>query len=333
MTRVWGWALVLGLVGCVVGCDAVPLTAPLWSEGERREESGRYLNEGLRAIEEGDQERADRLLQLAVTLQGSEGEGIVAVAQKLQEKGLTDKAAMLLKNALEEPPFHHDPYILGALARMYQTLDYQKEAQESQKRAEELVRDVQNRSTASFPEDPPTRLEMIQELLSAGRYCEEFGKDPEKAVTLLRAAVAMEPGYPRQRTFLDLRALSTLGTLLARHPTLAEDRNESVRLTRTAAQEAPHGAAYLHAYGFALLQKGDLSGARRVLREAANLDTDNAEVHFHLGQTYARQGLYSQAAIELDRALVLRPQHTGAAAARKTLPKPLPALASDLEEE
>ena len=323
----------LGLVGCVVGCDAVPLTAPLWSEAERREEAGRSLNEGLRAIEEGDQERADRLLQLAVTLQEDEAEGIVAVAQQLQEKGLTDKAAMLLKNALEEPPSRNDPYILGTLARMYQILDYQKEAQETRKQAEELVSGALSRSTASFPDDSPTRLETVRELLGAGRYCEEFGKDPEKAVTLLRAAVALEPGYPHQRTSLDLRAMSLLGFTLAHHPTLAEDRNESVRLTRAAAQEAPQSVSYLHAYGFALLQKGDLSGARRVLREAANLDTDNAEVHFHLGQTYARQGLYSQAAMELDRALVLRPQHTGAAATRKTLPKPLPVLASDLEDE
>ena len=73
-------------------------------------------------------------------------------------------------------------------------------------------------------------------------------------------------------------------------------------------------------------------GARRVLREAADLDTDNAEIHYHLGQVYVGQALYNQAAQEFDRALVLRPRYGMAAVAREALPNPLPALASDSED-
>lgn len=332
MTRVWGGALALGLVVCVLGCDAVPLTAPLWTEAERREQAARYLNEGLQALD-ADGEQADRLLGRAVALQDDpEGLGVVTVAQRLLEEGRAPKAGNLLRDAIEQPLLRQNPLVFGVLARVYFVQGADDDARRSEQQAEELVSDALAQSEKVSPDDEMTRRERVRQFLVTGRYCDEFGSNPRRTLQLLRAAVRLGPDNTALLSPLDLRALSALGIALARHPELALDRSESIRYTRLAAQQEP-SATLLHAYGFALLQSGDTRGAQRVLREAVEQDTDNPEIHFHLGQTYAQQAKYDQAALALDRALMLRPHHAEAALARKALPNPLPVSADEAEED
>ncbi len=325
--------LTLGLLGCVLGCDAVPLTAPLWTEAERREQAGRYLNEGLQALD-SDGERADQLLKLAVTLQDDpEGEGVVTVARRLLEEGRVPKAGNLLREAIEQPTLRQNPLVYGILAQVYWAQGTDEDARRSEQQAEELISDALTQSEKPVPTSEAARRERLRQLLLAGRYCETFGKNPRRAVQLLREAVKLGPDNTALLTPLDRSALSTLGMALARHPELAVDRSEGVRLTRLAAEQDLNSAVLLDSYGFALLQRGDLDGARRVLREAVERDKENSEFHFHLGQVYVQQKNYRQAALELDRTVRLQPRHAAAMASRKALPNPLPAPVDGWEEE
>ena len=238
----WGWTLALGLVGCVWGCDAVPLTAPLWSDSERREQASSYLNQGLQASDEGDQDRADRYLSLAALLEDQQGDGAVVVAQRLLDEGRAPKAITFLRSALDEPRLQSNPLIYGILAQVYRTQDADKEAEQAKLHAEELLQSALALGEKLIPTDESTRLERVRQLLMAGRYAEEFQGDSKTAVKLLRAAVRLGPDNPAQLAELDRRALSTLGVVLAYHPEHTDDKNESVRLTRLAAQQEPTSA-------------------------------------------------------------------------------------------
>ncbi len=328
--RVWGAVLVLG--GCVWGCNAVPLTASLWSEAERREEAASYFNQGVRAQTDGDGEQADRLLDLAVLLHDDDGEGAFYVAKRLLDAVKPDTAVLLLEKATQEPGQGNNPLLYGVLARAYTMHGQEKDTVEHcRKKAEELVRAAQALLGKPAAPSQQDREGNVRLMLSAGRYCSEFEGDTDSAIVLLRGAVAL--GDPNQPTRVDARARSFLGLTLALNPGAAKGADEASDLTRQAAQYDLMNPDLLLAHGVALLHEGDFSGAQRVLREATDLDPNNAELHYLLGKAYARQQLFAQAALELDRALILRPRYDQAVQERKRLPKPVPAPASASEED
>ena len=323
--------LVLG--SCVWGCNAVPLTSPFWSEAERREEAAAYLTQGVQADTDGDHDRADRHLELAVLLLDEDGEGVFLVAQHLLDEVKPDTAVLLLEKAILQPGGASNPLLYGVLARAFTM--HGKRSQSSvercQKQAQELVRAAQELLEKSVPRNEPEREARMRLLFSAGRYCVEFSQEVQKAIVLLRGATAL--GDPSRLTRTDARVRSYLGLTLAQHPEWTKDRREAATLTRQAAFYDTQNPRLLYAHGVALLHQGEAAGAQRVLREAADLDSNNPEIRCALGQAYAQQKLFTQAALELDRALLLRPRYAQAALERKNLPTPLPAPATLPEEE
>ena len=93
-------------------------------------------------------------------------------------------------------------------------------------------------------------------------------------------------------------------------------------MTREAVEILPNTGVVLDSYGWALFKTGDLPGARRVLREAADADGSAAEIRYHLGVVYGQLGLIDEARLELDRATILRKNYKEAADAKAHLKQP-----------
>ena len=216
------------------GCNAVPLTASLWSEAERREEAASYFNQGVRAQTDGDGEQADRLLDLAVLLHDDDGEGAFYVAKRLLDAVKPDTAVLLLEKATQEPGQGNNPLLYGVLARAYTMHGQEKDnVEHCRKKAEELVRAAQALLGKPAPPSQQDREGNVRLMLSAGRYCSEFEGDTDSAIALLRGAVAL--GDPNQPTRVDARAQSFLGLTLALNPGAAKGADEASDLTRQAA--------------------------------------------------------------------------------------------------
>ena len=336
MRRSAVWVLATGLVVWLAGCDSVPLTAPLWSEDERREQATTYWNAGLAelAVSAGSSERADQLLAQAAQLEGPAGEGVLTVSRRLLDVApvYATKVATWLKEVVLQPPLSENPVAFGVLARAYDLLGDTRAQQESLEHAQELVATAADLLDKAPPSDEYGRLERVRRLTQAGEYCETFLKDGTRAVRLLRGAVRLGPADIDLLELQDAQALSELGATLAHHKELAQDRGEAVRLARLAVQHASANVELLLAYGTTLFVQGDLAGARRVLGEVVALAPTNAEARCTLGQVLSRLKLYRLAAVELDRALALQPQNLAARKARAALPNPLPAPEVDPEE-
>ncbi len=80
---------------------------------------------------------------------------------------------------------------------------------------------------------------------------------------------------------------------------------ESLRLAEQAAALAPEDGAIVDTLGWAEYKLGRNSDAIRTLRRAVKLMPDRAELRYHLGAAYARQGLREEARVELNKALIL----------------------------
>ena len=87
---------------------------------------------------------------------------------------------------------------------------------------------------------------------------------------------------------------------------------EALDLTKRAAAKADDNGVILDSYGWALFKNDDLAGARRVLRQAADLTPDVPEIRYHLGIVYAAMGMREQALIEFEHATSLRPGYEDA---------------------
>lgn len=336
MARSGVWLFGVGLVVLLVGCDSVPLTAPLWTPQERQEQAESYLQKALTEAQDGNSnsERVDELLALAARLENVDGEGTLVVARRLLSvsPGYANKVATLLTDAVQLPPLSENPLAFGVLALAHDLLADSKGQQVNQERATELVGRALDLLDKAPPTEERARLEQVRRLTLAGRYCDEFLGDGAKAVRLLRGAVHLGPADIDQLELRDAQALSALGLALARYPSQTQDKGEATRLTRVAAQFDSENEELLLAYGLALQARGELAGARRVLGEVVELSPNLAEAHGALGEVLAQLKLYSPAALELERALLLQPQSTRFRSARAALPNPLPSPEDDPEE-
>jgi tetratricopeptide (TPR) repeat protein len=292
-----------------------------------------YVEKGITAQDGGDSDRADQYLSLATTLASPRGEGALQVAQWLLQERRTSKAALLLQEAVANPPLSENPLAFGLLAHLYDLLSDSKSQKQNREHAEELVRQALDLVDKAVPSDENARQARVWQLLRAGQYCQEFSGDAKQSVRLLRGAVRQSTGDSELLLPVDAQALSRLGLALALHPELAEDKGETTRFTRLAARYDTGDGDLLHTYGVVQLLHKDYMGARRVLGQVVELDPENTAAHAQLGEALLRLRAYREAAVELDRALVREPENRRARQLRASLPNPLPAPEVDPEEE
>lgn len=333
MSRVGFWVVSVGVLVWLVGCDSAAVTAPFWSTAERQEQAQRYVEKAIVALDNGDSDRVDQCLNLAVTLASPEGEGALPVAERLLKEGRISKAALLLQAAVQSGPLAENPLALGTLARLYDLLGDSAGQKQCTERADELAAQALDLVDRVAPGEENARQSRVRQLLRAGQYALEFRDNPKKGVRLLRGAIHLSLGDPVVLPQIDAQALSLLGLALARHPELAEDKDEAVRFTRVAARHDAGDGVLLARYGTVLQSQGDLAGARRVFGELVELQPENTEAHIQLAQVLVTLQLVREAAVELERALVLEPRNPQALALQKRLPNPLPAPEADPEEE
>lgn len=305
----------LALTLLIAACGTTPLPPLFRSESERQAEATRELHQGMRSLSLGDRDLADRHLLQAALLYGVENQGFVRVAQRLLDEGECDRAGLLLEQASLLPEYRTDPFVFHVLAQASRSKGDLPQAETLEKKAQALVAQVEQ----PVPTPNDTALQnRVRQLLLTGRYALEVQHKSTLGIGLLRLAVSLKPRPP-----LDNIALGTLGAALAENPTLADFPQEALQCTRQAALAELDNAALRHGYGWALFRSGDTEGALRVLREAADLDQCNPEIHFHLGLVYLARGAQERATRELDCALRLWPHYTDAERTRKSLPTPV----------
>jgi Flp pilus assembly protein TadD len=109
--------------------------------------------------------------------------------------------------------------------------------------------------------------------------------------------------------------LNNLAYLLAADPA---SRDEAVRLAERAHSLAPQSPVVADTLGWLLYLKGDLPRAEALLAGAAKAAPNIAEVRYHLGVVYAKQGKAPEARRELEASLKAG-DFKDAAEARRTL--------------
>lgn len=109
--------------------------------------------------------------------------------------------------------------------------------------------------------------------------------------------------------------LNNLAYLLSADPV---SRDEAVRLAERAVALAPQSPVVADTLGWTLYLKGDLARAEALLAAAAKAAPGIAEVRYHLGMVYAKQGKAPEARRELEASLKAG-EFKDAAVARRTL--------------
>lgn len=92
--------------------------------------------------------------------------------------------------------------------------------------------------------------------------------------------------------------------------------DEALRLAKRAVKMKPDERNFLDTLGWVYYKKGDYGSALEYLSRAAG-SPDAAEIRYHLGLAYLKTGKREKAWVELQKALVLDPSHSGAKAAMR----------------
>ncbi|MBU1698171.1 MAG: tetratricopeptide repeat protein, partial [Proteobacteria bacterium] len=119
-------------------------------------------------------------------------------------------------------------------------------------------------------------------------------KKYEKAAAHYGMALKINPDYAP--------AANNLAYYLAVH---TQDFDKALELARNAKEKFPEDPAIADTLGLVYFQKGLYENAATEFIDALKKLTDNAEIHFHLGRTYAKKGENQLAKKYLSRALEL----------------------------
>ncbi len=300
-------AALFALGGCAVATLRDPVTA--------YEQS---LSAAFDAFQKGNTGAANQALNqatdMAALLYRTKSVAYGQVAQRLLDAGRPAEAAQFLGRALHDPDrgVAWDPWLWSILADAWTKTDDRKQAAQAAAEATARARAILGGiGAAEAGEAGAGGTEAVRRLLQAGLYFLERREDTSRALLALREAVRRAPGNPE--------TLNALGYALADKGKTREEFQEALELTRLALHNAPGDPMIMDSVGWALFKNGDLSGARRILRETVDVAPDAAEIRYHLGVVYAQQGLTGEADIELSRALVLKPDYPEARRARALL--------------
>jgi tetratricopeptide (TPR) repeat protein len=317
--------LLLLLIGTVLwaaggGCGLAPGGAVLRTPEEQQQAVEDRVKFAVTAMKRGDTRAADNAIEDAVRLLGGTSDAVVAVGTELSRHGSEAAAVRVLSRWSQKPEAAWDPMLWIALAQAQRGVGndtaIEPAKDEAARRADEIYGQI-GRETPTSQAVPSARtLSAVQRFLQAGLYFSETkeGLDAAKALAVLRAAYLLLPDEPV--------TLNAYGYTLANLGTTPEQFDQALDLTKQAAAKAEDNGVILDSYGWALFKKNDLAGARRVLRQAADLTPDVPEIRYHLGIVYAAMGMRPQALIEFEHATNLRPGYEDAENEKRRLAQP-----------
>ena len=116
--------------------------------------------------------------------------------------------------------------------------------------------------------------------------------DTSGGTATLRRALERDPGNPL--------ILNNLAFLLSANPATLD---EALRYAEAGYAGAPRSASAADTLGWILFLKGDLGRAEKLLAQAQTGDPKNAQIRYHLGKLYAKQGRKQEARLHLEEAL------------------------------
>jgi tetratricopeptide (TPR) repeat protein len=273
------------------------------------------------AMKRGDTGAADNAIEDAVRLAQALGsdtsDAVAAVGTELSRHGSDAAAVRVLSRWSQKPEASWDPMLWNALAQAQHGVGndaaVQPAEEEAARRAEAILADI-GKETPSHLAIPPDRtLEVVQRFRQAGYYYSDTkqGLDTAKALAAFSEAKRILPE--------NAVTLNELGYELADKGSTRDEFQQALKLTRQAAAMDDDNGNILDSYGWALFKNDDLAGARRVLRQAADLAPDVPEIRYHLGVVYAAMNLRQQALIEFEHATNLRPGYEEAEKEKRRL--------------
>ena len=274
----------------------------------------RTVDDIITSLKEGRTDQADALFNSWVRVMGGGSNAYTLLASEIIKQGHPADAARYLAAASKNNAVNWDPMLWAILSeaqnKVSDTKQADQSAAEAERRATAFLKGDDPKATPGKPETS----DRIDRLNQVAEYYSEVKKDPSRSIALLEEALQLEE---------NTGTLNTLGYVLADKGSTNEDFNRAVSLTKKAVEKSHGNPIVLDSYGWALFKKNDLAGARRVLREAADGAPTIAEIRYHLGIVYAQLGLTTDAARELDRALVLDPESKEVLEAKKRLHQPV----------
>jgi tetratricopeptide (TPR) repeat protein len=304
------------------GCGLAPGVIVLRTPEEQKQAVEDRVQFAVAAMKRGDIRAADNAIEdavrLAHVLGGDTSDAVVAVGKELSRHGSEAAAVRVLSRWSQKPEASWDPLLWITLSDAYAALGNDAAAKpaadEAARRAEAILREIDRErpSRQGLPSD--RTLEAVQRFRRAGYYYSETRPD------LIDTAKALAAFREAQRILPDNAiTLNELGYELADKGSTREEFREALDLTKRAAAAADDNGVILDSYGWALFKNDDLAGARRVLRQAADLAPDVAEIRYHLGVVYAAMRLSGQALIEYEHATSLRPGYEEAEREKRRL--------------
>ncbi|MBC8143637.1 MAG: hypothetical protein H7Y38_19575 [Armatimonadetes bacterium] len=293
------------LTGCAPNASLIP-------KSDRAILATRAVEDAVSAYNRGDTQAGDTVLSRAVTLLTDSATGAfsdtgyIAVAERLNEQGRPQDALRLLDPLTKDRRVSSNPLLWATVARSAKLASDTRRENDANTRAREAA----NAIVAGFDGivGQKEKLAAAERAGNTARYFDEYAADYPKALQAFREAYRLSP---------DPATGSRLGYALANRGSSPADFADAVRLTRDAVEKRPDEPVFLDAFGWALFKRGDaklndLAGARRRLREAADLAPDSFAIHTHLATVYEATNELPDALRESRIAAQLAPENGAA---------------------
>jgi tetratricopeptide (TPR) repeat protein len=257
------------------------------------------INAAIAAQNTGNTDTADQIINQTVIKLGGDSEAYVLVADQLLKLGRPTDAARLLVAATQKDAIDWDPRLWASLSKAYEQAGDTEKATAAREEAARHSDAVLKEIGRITPGKSPQAQAAAERFLQLGRYYVNIANDTPKGIQSLREAYRLQPD--------NVIIQNDLGYTLADKGQTPQEFAEARQLTEAAMKKVPDDGIILDSFGWALYKTGDIAGARRVLREAADDAPDIAEIRYHLAMVYRDLGMKQDAFLEFDRARRMKP--------------------------
>lgn len=279
---------------------------------------------GLRLLERGDLDGADRELRAALALRRSLPEPHAALAELCSIQGRFDEALAHAERAVElDGDYARARYVRGvALRGAGRPDDASADLSAGLNATTRSLPDRLTGRTAQFLVGMSVQSEVAAHLIETGRY--------DEAITLLRRALVDRPGdlvlgnnlsVAYQRNGQPQEAREILEKSVEAHPNhlptllnLAETywklrlHDEELRIARRAVQVDPHSGPAHFALAKAHLMLGNAREGVAAAEEALRYDTENPEIHSAAGEGLLQLSEFERAEEHFRKAMAIEPR-------------------------
>jgi len=272
------------------------------------QEAAFHAQLGLIERKLGNVSAAREHYQQAVTLDPQQPNYHLALAQLYQAEGQREKSSKHLEAALAADPQRADLHL--AWGEFHAQAGHIKEALASFARAVEL-----NPEELDYPDRYGKCLIQAGQYEAAIRQLQRvLDRNRERGTTHYNLGLALEEVGRSDEALrayakaADLLSGDRLAEALYRLGRLASNTKrfpEATKALQQVVQMRPQWTEARHYLSLALEHGQDMEGALLHAREAAQLEPDNGDYHFHLGVLSNRLGLHDEAISALERVLTL----------------------------